>query len=120
VHDAATTCVRALLECGVLPPLSKLREAALQQLAGRWHNSRQRLAACWRRPRDAPVFLATLYGAGPTPEQRAEARVALFRYMVGWYNAHRRHSALGQRSPLAFERAYAAVQLPPSTLPVAA
>ena len=34
----------------------------------------------------------------------AEARMALFRYLEGWYNPHRRHSALGQRSPLAFER----------------
>lgn len=49
-----------------------------------------------------------------------EARVALFRYIEGWYNPHRRHSALGQRSPLTFERAYAAAQLPPSTLPTAA
>jgi putative transposase len=41
--------------------------------------------------------------AGP-----AEARAAIFRYIEGWYNPHRRHSALGQQSPLAFERAYAA------------
>jgi putative transposase len=34
----------------------------------------------------------------------AEARMAIFRYIEGWYNPHRRHSALGQRSPLAFER----------------
>ena len=38
----------------------------------------------------------------------AEARAGIFRYIEGWYNPHRRHSALGQRSPLAFERAYAA------------
>lgn len=36
-----------------------------------------------------------------------EARLAIFRYIEGWYNPHRRHSALGQRSPLAFEQAYA-------------
>lgn len=35
---------------------------------------------------------------------QAEARMAIFRYIEGWYNLHRRHSALGQRSPLAFER----------------
>ncbi len=34
----------------------------------------------------------------------AEARMAIFRYIEGWYNPHRRHSGLGQRSPLAFER----------------
>lgn len=36
-----------------------------------------------------------------------DARMVLFRYIEGWYNPHRRHSALGQRSPLAFEQAYA-------------
>jgi len=35
---------------------------------------------------------------------QAEARMAIFRYIEAWYNPHRRHSALGQRSPLAFER----------------
>jgi len=33
-----------------------------------------------------------------------EARLVIFRYIEGWYNPHRRHSALGHRSPLAFER----------------
>jgi putative transposase len=36
-----------------------------------------------------------------------EARLTVFRYIEGWYNPHRRHSALGQQSPLAFEQAYA-------------
>lgn len=35
---------------------------------------------------------------------QAEARMAIFRYIEAWYNPHLRHSALGQRSPLAFER----------------
>ncbi|MGI8499338.1 MAG: integrase core domain-containing protein, partial [Gemmatimonadaceae bacterium] len=35
---------------------------------------------------------------------QAEARMAIFRFIAGWYNPHRRHSALGQRSPLASER----------------
>jgi putative transposase len=34
----------------------------------------------------------------------AEARLAIFRYIEGWYNPHRRHSALGQRSPISYER----------------
>jgi putative transposase len=38
---------------------------------------------------------------------QTEARLVLFRYIEGWYNPHRRHSALGQRSPLAFEQQYA-------------
>ena len=35
---------------------------------------------------------------------QAEARMAVFDYIEGWYNPHRRHSGLGQISPLAFER----------------
>jgi putative transposase len=34
---------------------------------------------------------------------QAEARMAIFRFIEGWYNPHRRHSALGQRSPIDFE-----------------
>ena len=34
----------------------------------------------------------------------AEARPAIFRYIEGWYNPHRRHSALGQQSPMTYER----------------
>jgi putative transposase len=34
----------------------------------------------------------------------AEARTAIFDYMEGFYNTHRRHSALGHLSPAAFER----------------
>ena len=33
--------------------------------------------------------------------------LTVFRYIEGWYNPHRRHSALGQRSPLAFEQVHA-------------
>ena len=34
----------------------------------------------------------------------AEAKPAIFRYIEGWYNPHRRHSALEQRSPINFEQ----------------
>ena len=37
---------------------------------------------------------------------QAEARMALFEYIEGWYNPHRRHSGLGYRSPVHFERSY--------------
>ena len=37
----------------------------------------------------------------------AEARLAIFDFIEGFYNTHRRHSALGYLSPLAFERRYA-------------
>ena len=36
-----------------------------------------------------------------------EARLAIFDFIEGWYNPHRRHSALGYRSPMAYERARA-------------
>jgi len=35
-----------------------------------------------------------------------EAKGELFRYIEGWYNTHRRHSAIGYRSPVNFEKAY--------------
>lgn len=39
---------------------------------------------------------------------QAEARAAIFRFIEGWYNPRRRHSALGYQSPAAFEQAHAA------------
>jgi putative transposase len=38
---------------------------------------------------------------------RPEARTALFDYIEGFYNTHRRHSALGYSSPATYERATA-------------
>jgi putative transposase len=35
---------------------------------------------------------------------QVEARMAVFDFIEGWYNPHRRHSALGYLSPNAFER----------------
>ena len=34
----------------------------------------------------------------------AEARMAIFTWLEGWYNPHRRHSALGYLSPINYER----------------
>lgn len=39
-----------------------------------------------------------------------EARAAVFRFIEGWYNPHRRHSGIGQMSPIDFERKYAQAQ----------
>lgn len=35
---------------------------------------------------------------------QAEARLAVFEWIEGWYNPHRRHSSIGQRSPMRFEQ----------------
>jgi transposase InsO family protein len=37
-------------------------------------------------------------------QTRREVEVAIFEYIKGFYNPHRRHSALGWKSPVAFER----------------
>ena len=39
----------------------------------------------------------------------AAAEPAVFEYIEGWYNPHRRHSALGYQSPITFERSAAEV-----------
>jgi transposase InsO family protein len=37
-------------------------------------------------------------------ETRRQAEIAIFEYINGFYNPRRRHSALGWKSPVAFER----------------
>jgi putative transposase len=37
----------------------------------------------------------------------AETRISVFRFIEGWYNPHRRHSALGYLSPVNFESKHA-------------
>ena len=44
---------------------------------------------------------------------QAEARMAIFEFIEGWYNPRRRHSALGYLSPNDFERAAAAATTRP-------
>jgi putative transposase len=38
---------------------------------------------------------------------QVEAKMAVFEWLEGWYNPHRRHSSLGRISPIAFERRHA-------------
>ena len=35
---------------------------------------------------------------------QAEAKMAIFDFIEGWYNPHRRHSALAYDSPISYER----------------
>jgi putative transposase len=41
-------------------------------------------------------------------QTHADARMAVFRYIEGWYNPHRRHSALDYQSPSNYERKHSA------------
>ncbi len=45
---------------------------------------------------------------------QAEARMAVFSFIEGWYNPRRRHSALGDLSPLEYERNHSTTLLTPS------
>ncbi len=50
---------------------------------------------------------------------QSEARMAVFQFIEGWYNPHRRHSALDYQSPINYERNHYSQELtaspPPST-----
>ena len=57
----------------------------------------------------AESFFATLERAVLNRRRfksQAEARMAIFEWIEGWYNPHRRHSGLGYRSPVNYERAH--------------
>ncbi len=41
---------------------------------------------------------------------KSEARMAVFRFIEGWYNPHRRHSSLAYRSPVKHEQHYLATR----------
>jgi putative transposase len=64
-----------------------------------------RTGQCWDNAL-AESFFATLKGelidTRPWPT-RAAAHAAIFNYIESWYNLRRRHSALGYRSPAAYE-----------------
>lgn len=51
---------------------------------------------------------------------QAEARLAMFMYIEGFYNLRRRRSALGYLSPMSFERAHAGEAWSPSVTKSAA
>jgi putative transposase len=48
---------------------------------------------------------------------QADARMAVFEFIEGWYNPHRRHSALDYLSPVSYERSYSSQPLTPNSSP---
>jgi len=48
----------------------------------------------------------------------ADARREVFTFIEGWYNPHRRHSALGQISPMRYEQQYEQQAASPQSSPV--
>jgi transposase InsO family protein len=68
-----------------------------------------RTGQCWDNAL-AESFFATIKGElleHCSWQSHAAARAAIFDYIEGWYNIRRRHSALGYRSPAAYEAAAA-------------
>jgi putative transposase len=45
-------------------------------------------------------------------QSHSEARMAIFSFIEGWYNPHRRHSGLDYLSPMAYERRYNELEKP--------
>jgi putative transposase len=45
---------------------------------------------------------------------QAEAKMAVFEWIEGWCNPHRRHSSLGYQSPVNFERKHTPREVPES------
>jgi len=48
---------------------------------------------------------------------QAEARMAVFEFIEGWYNPHRRHSALDYLSPVSYEKSHNSQPLTPNSSP---
>jgi putative transposase len=48
---------------------------------------------------------------------QVEARMAVFEFIEGWYNPHRRHSALDYLSPVSYERSHNSQPLTPNSSP---
>ena len=78
-------------EAGVMPSMGSVGDAYDNAMAESFFASLEREVLTRRRFKS-----------------HAEARMAIFEWIEGWYNPHRRHSSLGYRSPVNYERAHAA------------
>jgi putative transposase len=76
-------------EAGVMPSMGSVGDAYDNAMAESFFASLERELLNRRRFRS-----------------QAEARMAVFEWIEGWYNPHRRHSSLGYRSPVNYERAH--------------
>jgi transposase InsO family protein len=91
---------------------SQYTATAYHALAERAHAqfSFSQAGNCWQNAHQESFFgtLKCELVYGQTFATRRQAQQAIFRYIEGFYNPHRRHSALGYLSPVAFEEAYEA------------
>ena len=76
-------------EAGIMPSMGSVGDAYDNAMAESFFATLEREALNRRRFRS-----------------QAEARMAIFEWIEGWYNPHRRHSGLGYRSPVNYERAH--------------
>jgi putative transposase len=76
-------------EAGVMPSMGSVGDAYDNAMAESFFASLERELLNRRRFRS-----------------QAEAKMAVFEWIEGWYNPHRRHSSLGYRSPVNYERAH--------------
>lgn len=100
VHHSDHGCPRTPIEFG-----SRCRAAGVRPSTGtvgdRYHNAtfESLFATLEREPPDQIVVVA-----------KSRAKTEVFRFIEGWTNPRRRHSALGHLSPVAFERLHSAPQ----------
>ena len=80
---------------------------ALEPVGSRWPEFPERRWSEFPEPAVAESFFATLEWELIMQrdwQTRAEARRDIFEFIEGWYNRERRHSTLGYRSPITYER----------------
>lgn len=82
-------------EAGVMPSIGSVGDAYDNAMAESFFATLERELLSRRRFRSA-----------------AEAKMAVFEWLEGWYNPHRRHSSIGYRSPVNYERAHGYARSP--------